>query len=320
MHLLHNHASDSPSCCSGNVDAEQLNRSFAIAVLLNIALVVCEAAGGFLSGSVALLADAGHNLSDVAGLILAWGAHWLRGRGGGQRWTYGLRSFTILAATLNAILIVVAIIGVAIESTRRLFEPTEVAEIPVLLVALVAAVLNFATARLLSGNSDDLNVRGAYLHMLADAAVSVAVVIGAVLIMVTDWNWIDPGISLAICVLLSIGTWRLLRESTAMLLNAAPSSLDLGDIATSLGSSPEVASVDDLHVWSVSTTELALTARLCCPGLSGPQQDELLKELHQNLFDDFGIRHSTIEVNHDSQTQEGCVLSPKEAENATLEP
>ena len=315
MHLLHNHSSDSSSCCSGNIDARKLNRSFAIAVVLNIALVICEAAGGFLSGSVALLADAGHNLSDVAGLILAWGAHWLRGQGGGQRWTYGLRSFTILAATLNSVLIVVAIIGVAIESTRRLIDPTEVAELPVLCVALVAALLNFATARLLSGNTDDLNVQGAYLHMMADAAVSLAVVIGAALIMLTDWNWIDPGISLAICILLSIGTWRLLRESTSMLMNAAPSGLDLQDIATFLGSSPEVTSVDDLHVWSISTTEIALTARICCPQLSGPGQDELLRELHERLSNDFGIHHSTIEVTHDSDGQEGCALTSKSVES-----
>lgn len=307
MHLGGHHHGHSHGCehDHGHV---KLNRSFAIAVVLNVLLVIGEALGGVWAGSMALLADAGHNLSDVAGLILAWWAHWLRGKGGSRRWTYGLRSFTILAANLNGILIVVAIVGVTVESTRRLMSPNDVAEIPVLTVALVAALLNFATARLLAGGGDDLNVRGAYLHMLADAAVSMAVVLGAVLMMVTSWHWIDPAISLAICVVLSFGTFSLLRESTSMLLHAAPRQLDVDEVKEFIESTKEVETVQDLHIWSVSTTEVALTAKIACPRCDAETQDELLDELHSGLHEQFAISHATIEIVRHAGDKTRCPL------------
>ena len=289
----------------------RLNRAFAIAVILNVLLVIGEAVGGLLSGSMALLADAGHNLGDVAGLILAWWAHWLQGRGRSGRWTYGWRSFTIVAANLNGLLLVFAIVGVSVESIRRLFVPSDIAEIPVVVVALVATVLNFATARLLASDGQDLNVRGAYLHMLADAAVSLAVVLGAVLMMATGWMWVDAVISLSICVVLAIGTWGLLRESTSMLMHAAPLQLDVEQVRSSIQSETAVAGVVDLHIWSVSTTDVLLTARLLCPQLTAEQQDELLDRLHSSLQQEFAISHATLEIIRGTELQRECPLDDK---------
>ena len=311
MHLHHNHGPHLHDAnCSHPEQSLRISRNFAIAVILNVLLVLGEATAGFLSGSMALLADAGHNLSDVAGLLLAWWAHWLRGRGSGERWTYGLRSFTILAANINGILLVVAIIGVAFESIRRLFTPSVIAEAPVLIVASVATILNFATAKLLSSGGNDLNVRGAYLHMLADAAVSLAVVAGAVVMMFTSWSWIDPGISLAICLVLAFGTWGLLRESTLMLMHAAPSTLEIRELRAFFLSEPVVVDVDDLHVWSVSTTDVLLTARLRCPDLDCSDQDRTLSDLHAGLKTSFGIAHATLEINRGPLESVACPLNP----------
>lgn len=287
---------------------KNLNWSFAIAIILNIGLVVGEVIGGWLAGSMALLADAGHNLGDVAGLIVAWWAHWLRDKGTGERWTYGFRAFTILAANINGVMIVAAIIGVGFESIRRLFVPTEVAEVPVLWVALFAAVLNFATAKLLSSNQEDLNVRGAYFHMLADAAVSLAVVLGALVMLVSGWQWVDPAISLGICVVLSLGTWQLLRESTSMMLHAAPQELNLGEIRAFLLGQAKVTQVLDLHVWSVSTTDVLLTARICCPEAEAMEQDVQLRQLHHDLKHTFGIRHATLEIVRECDDSQLCSL------------
>ena len=304
MHLGHGH--DHAHDHSGHM---HINRSFAIAVVLNILLVIGEAIGGLVSGSMALLADAGHNLSDVAGLILAWCAHWLRGKGSGARWTYGFRSFTILAANLNGVLIVAAIVGVSIESIRRLFYGTEVAELPVIVVALVAAVLNFATARLLSHSGEDLNIRGAYLHMMADAAVSLSVVVGALVMLVSGWSWLDPAISLAICVVLAIGTFGLLSESTSMMMHAAPRKIDLEEVRQFLLSNSEVDRIDDLHVWSVSTSDVLLTTRLLCPRVALEAIDPMLEDLHEGLRAEFGISHATIEITRGGV--KSCQLAPE---------
>lgn len=292
----------------GDARGPQWNLKFAVAVVLNILLVIGEVIGGLLSGSMALLADAGHNLGDVAGLLLAWGAIWLRGRKHTGRWTYGWRSFTVLAAQLNGLLLVIAIVGVTFESARRLANPTEIQETPVLIVALLAALLNFGTAKLLHSDGRDLNLRGAYLHMLADAAVSMAVVLGALAIMWTGWHWLDPAISLAICVVLSFGTYSLLRESTAMLMHAAPAGLDLADLEQYLLASPGVVAVADLHVWSVSTTDAVLSARIGCPELTAAERDGLVEELRAGLLQEFGVAHSTIEIFGSSEAGANCSL------------
>ncbi len=312
MHLVgHQHGAN-----CGHHDSQdiQLNRSFAIAVVLNVAMVLGEVVAGVWSGSVALLADAGHNLSDVAGLLLAWWANWLKSQMPASRWTYGYRSFTMLAANINGILISVAILGVSFESIRRLFAPTEVLEWPVLIVAAVAALLNFASARLLSSNVDDLNVRGAYWHMMADAAVSVAVVIGALVMMATKWTWIDPVVSLMICVLLISGTVRLLMESTTMLMHAAPKNVSLPEIRQFFGAHENIAEIADLHVWSVSTSEIALTARVICPQLDTDSQDGLLDDLHTGLQSHFGISHATIEILR-RNVGTACKLTPQSQED-----
>lgn len=292
-------------------DHLRLNRSFAIAVVLNVLLVIGEAVGGWWSGSLALLADAGHNLSDVAGLALAWWAHWLRRRGTSERWTYGWRGFTILAANLNGLLLIVAIVGVSIESVRRLLDPQPIEGLPIMAVALVAAILNFFSARLLAFDGHDLNVRGAYLHMLADAAVSLAVVVGGLLMWATGWYWVDPAISLAICAVLTLGTWGLLRESVLLLLHAAPRNVDVAEVRQFLGSLVPVTQVLDLHVWSVSTTDVLLTARLQCSDLAAEAQDELLVDIHDGLEQEFGISHATVEISRGFQVSDRCVLDAK---------
>lgn len=305
MHLgphSHDHA------CSHGDAPVNLNLPFALAVGLNILLVVGEAIGGFLSGSVALLADAGHNLGDVAGLVLAWWAHWLRSKPADGRWTYGLRAFTILASTINGLLLVVTILGVGFESFRRLLEPAEVAEVPVLLVAFAAAIINFGTAKLLSGKDDDLNIRGAYLHMLADAAVSMAVVVGAVLIMITNQHWIDPAISIAICIVLGFGTWGLLKESASMLMHAAPRRVELEEVRAFLLSNPEIETITDLHVWSVSTTEVLMTVRIVCPEMNLEHIDEFLEDLHEQLQARFQIAHATLEIRRQLSDSSSCNL------------
>lgn len=301
------HGTDSH--CNHHHEHVQLNRSFAIAVVLNVMLVIGETIGGFVSGSMALLADAGHNLGDVAGLVLAWWAHHLRQHEGNERWSYGMRGFTILAANLNGLLILAAIVGVSVESIRRLWAPSEVAGIPVMIVAAFAALLNFATARLLvSKSDDDLNVRGAYLHMVADAAVSLAVVLGAGVMLLTGWNWVDPAISLAICVVLSIGTWQLLKESTSMMMHAVPKAVNLPEVRSFLSSFPEVKQVADLHVWSVSTTDVLLTSKLHCPELEIGEQDAFLQEIHEGLREEWGISHATLEVVRGDQAVGACAL------------
>ena len=304
MHLgPHSHSDD----CGHHHGPTDLTLAFGLAVVLNILLVVGEAVGGFIAGSVALLADAGHNLGDVVGLILAWGAHWLRNKPNSGRWTYGLRSFTTLAASINGILLVCTVIGIGIESVRRLYMPTDISEIPVLVVAFTAALINFATARLLAGQNHDLNVRGAYLHMLADAAVSMAVVVGAIVIMLSGWQWIDPAISIGICIALGIGTWGLLKESTSLLMNAAPRHIEIEKLKQWLASYPEIDSVTDLHVWSVSTTDVLLTARIHCP-TSEDCTDTLLNELHFQLAEKFQIAHATIEIRNETSEATSCPL------------
>jgi len=270
------------------------NRAFAIGVALNVIYIVVEATYGFLAGSLALLADAGHNLSDVLGLLLAWGANYLIQRKPTQRHTYGWRKSTILAALSNAIILLVAMGGIAWEAVRRFSDPAPVAGKTIIIVAAIGVVINTATALLfLSGRKKDLNIRGAFLHMAADAGVSAGVVVAGVVILATGWLWIDPVVSLVITAIILIGTWGLLRDSFNLALDAVPAGIDPEAVKSYLSDLPGVAGVHDLHIWAMSTSETALTVHLLKPDAG--DDDTLIEQASRELNQRFGIEHITIQ-------------------------
>ncbi len=282
------------------------DRSFALGALLNIGFVVVEAVYGLLANSTALLADAGHNLSDVMGLLLAWGAVWLGRRLPKGRYTYGFGNASILASLLNAMFLLIAVGAILLEATNRLVEPEPVAETTVMVVAAIGIVINSWTAWLfMGGQKQDINLRGAYLHMVADAAVSGGVVVVALAIRFTGWFWLDPVTSIAIALVIIAGTWGLLRDSVRLAMNAVPDGIDHAEVERYLAGLPGVATVHDLHIWPISTTETALTAHLVRPGMN--QDDALLLEISSVLKDRFGIGHATIQVEHDGSC---CRLAP----------
>ena len=270
------------------------NRAFAIGVALNVIYIVVEATYGFLAGSLALLADAGHNLSDVLGLLLAWGANYLVQRKPTQRHTYGWRKSSILAALSNAIILLVAMGGIAWEAVRRFSDPAPVAGKTIIIVAAIGVVINTATALLfLSGRKKDLNIRGAFLHMAADAGVSAGVVVAGVVILATGWLWIDPVVSLVITAIILIGTWGLLRDSFNLALDAVPAGIDPEAVKSYLADLPGVNGVHDLHIWAMSTLETALTVHLLKP--DARDDDTLIEQASRELHDRFGIEHITIQ-------------------------
>jgi cobalt-zinc-cadmium efflux system protein len=271
------------------------SKAFAWGVGLNLAFIVVEASAGLLVNSLALLADAGHNLSDVLGLLLAWAAHYLSHLPPTSRRTYGWRSTSILAALFNALILLVAIGGIAWEALRRFAEPAEVIGTTVIWVAAVGVVINTATAFLfLRGRHEDLNIRGAFLHMAADAGLSLGVVLAGVGIIWTGWLWIDPATSLLIALVIFISTWQLLRESFDLALHAVPKGIDTEDVKHCLNQLPGVQDVHDLHIWAMSTTETALTAHLICPQPS--DSDALLADAGEQLHEQFGIEHTTLQI------------------------
>lgn len=277
---------------------KSFGRAFAIGTALNMGFVVVEAVYGLLAGSMALLADAGHNLSDVLGLLIAWGAASLGRRSPKGRYTYGFRSSSILAAFLNALLLIVAIVVIAVEAVRRFSDPAPVAGGTVMIVAGIGIVVNTATALLfMSGRKGDLNIRGAFLHMAADAAVSAGVVVAGFIIFKTGLTWIDPVTSLVIVAVVAIGTWGLLRDSVNMSLQAAPPGLDPQEIGDFLRSQVGVETIHDLHVWPMSTTETALTVHLLVP--SGYPGDTYTAKVAAGLKERFGIDHATIQIETD---------------------
>jgi len=291
---------------SYNHGAGSYSRAFAIGVALNTAFVVVEAAYGFLSGSLALLADAGHNVSDVVSLLLAWGASVLATRTATERRTYGLRKAPVMASLISAVLLLLALGGIAREAVGRLMDPAPVAGTTVMVVAGVGVVVNAVTAMLfMRGRKHDLNIRGAFLHMAADAGVSLGVVVAGAVIMVRGWLWIDPVISLSIVVVLLFGTWGLLRDSVRYAMDAVPESVDIVSVRDYLVSRPHVVRIHDLHVWPLSTTETALTVHLV---MDECQVDNgCLSGLQQERHDRFRIAHSTIQVEAGSG-ENGCLL------------
>lgn len=281
--------------------------AFAVGITLNTIFIVVEAIYGYTSNSTALIADAGHNLSDVLGLIVAWIAVILSKRPPSERYTYGLRGSSILAALFNAVFLLIAVGAIGWQAVLRLFNPEPVAEVTVMVVAAIGIVINGFTAWLFaSGRKSDLNIQGAYLHMAADAAVSAGVVIAALVIMYTGWLWLDAVTSLAIVAVIVWGTWGLLRDSTAMSLGAVPSNIDPAAVRRYLEQRPGVTQVCDLHIWPMSTTEVALTCHLVIP--SGHPGDLFLIEATDHLSHEFTIKHATIQIVTSAVTE--CALAP----------
>lgn len=270
-------------------------RAFAVAIVLNMTFVIVEFGYGFVANSTALMADAGHNLSDVLGLVLAWGAAVLARRAPSSRYTYGLRSSSILAALANAMLLLFACGAIAWEALLRFSQPPSVAGMTVSLVAFIGIVVNGLSAWLfMKGSKEDLNIRGAYLHMAADAAVSLGVAVAGIAIMFTQWFWLDPTVSLIIVAVIMISTWGLLHDSLKLALNAVPAHIDLAAVGNYLRSQPGVTDIHDLHVWATSTTETALTVHLVVP--EGYPGDEFMDNIRETLEHDFAIQHSTLQM------------------------
>jgi cobalt-zinc-cadmium efflux system protein len=269
--------------------------AFPLAVALNLAFVAAEVAAGLLGHSMALLADAGHNFSDVLSLLLAWGASVLAARPPSARYTYGLKSSSILAAIANAALLWVALGAILVETLRHLARPAPVGGQMMMLIAGLGIVINFASALLFAkGRKGDINLRAAFQHLMADAAVSAGVVVAGLLIVLTGRSWIDPVTSLAITGIIAWGSWSLLRDSVKMGLLAVPDGIDESAVRGFLAAQPGVSAVHDLHIWPMSTTETAMTAHLVMP--AGHPGDAFLHELAHELEHDFGIGHATVQV------------------------
>lgn len=291
--------------CNHSNQPENFSRAFALGIILNLAYVVAQTGFGFFAHSLALLADAGHNVGDVLGLLVAWGAAYLTQRPSTSRRTYGWRRTSIVAALLNAIFLLVVVGALTWEALRRFAHPQTVHPITVMGVAAAGIVINGVTAWLFaSGRKGDLNVRGAFLHMAADAAVSLGVVVAGAAIYLTGWTVLDPLTSIAINLVIVAGTWSLLRESFNLATDAVPEHVDLVAVRQYLCGLEGVSAVHDLHIWAMSTTEIALTAHLVAPNKHG--SDAFLHDICAYLHAEFGIAHSTIQV---EQNAAACALA-----------
>lgn len=306
----HNHIHDhghSHDHGHGHVHAPaSFGRAFAIGIGLNIAFVVIEATYGFFANSMALLADAGHNLSDVFGLTMAWAAIAVARRPPTQRFTYGLGGSTVLAAMFNALVLFLAVGAIGWEAIQRFLNPQPVAGMTIIIVAAIGIVINTATALLFMRGHDDLNIRGAFLHMAADAAVSAGVVIGGIAILLTGRQWIDPAISLVIVAIIIWSTWDLLRESVVMSLAAVPRTIDADAVRSFLAAQEGVASLHDLHIWPMSTSETALTCHLVMP--AGHPGDQFIAATCASLREKYRIGHATLQIETDPNAN--CHLAP----------
>ena len=290
--------------------APDQSRKFRLGITLNLGFVLVEATAGMISGSLALLADAGHNLSDVLSLLIAWGASVLVRRRPTPLFTYGLRGSSIWAAMANSLILMVVCGGIAWEATRRLHQPAEVSGMLVIVIAAIGVVINTATALLfMRGRHSDINLRGAFLHMAADAAISLGVVVTGLVMMSTGWYWLDPAISLAIVILIVGGTFGLLKDSMRLALHAVPPGIDPHAVKRLLDGMPGVTQTHDLHIWAMSTTETALTAHLVMPDAN--PSDAFYAEINRLLAQRFGIHHATIQIERGS-TAHPCKLASDE--------
>jgi cobalt-zinc-cadmium efflux system protein len=283
-------------------------RVFAIGFFLNIAFVVIEWVFGAMAHSLALMADAAHNLGDVLALLLAWVAASLARRAPSDRFTYGLRGSSILAALLNAGALLVVTGGLGWEALQRLSEPAQVKGGIVIAVALAGVAVNGFTAWMfMAGGRKDLNMRGVYLHMAGDAAVSLAVALAGVVVLYTGWNWLDPALTLAVSAVILWSSWGLLKQSLGLALQAVPAGIETARVRELLAGLPGVAEVHDLHIWAMSTSENALTAHLVMPG--GHPGDAFLRDACGRLQERFGIHHATLQIEVAS-TGAACALAP----------
>jgi cobalt-zinc-cadmium efflux system protein len=287
----------------------QHERALIVAIALNSAFVAVEFGYGFGANSTALMSDAGHNLSDVLGLVLACAAVVVGRRSPDERFTYGLRSTSILAALANAMLLLVACGAIGWEAVQRFSQPPAVASVTVMVVAAIGIVVNGLSAwMLMQGRAGDLNIRGAYLHMAADAAVSLGVVLAGLVMLFTGWYWLDPLVSMAIVAVILAGTWGLLRESLNLALDAVPPHIDLSAVAQYLRGQPGVTDIHDLHIWGMSTSESALTVHLVMPG--GYPGDAVIDGITQALNEHFAVHHSTLQIEQGT-TEHACSLRPR---------
>lgn len=282
-------------------------RAFLIGIVLNLGFVGVEWTAGVIAQSLALMADATHNLGDVLGLVLAWGASVLARRRPSERYTYGLRGSSILAALANAVILLLVTGGLAWEAMQRFDAPRPVEGGLMMAVAAVGVAVNGITAWLFAaGGKEDLNLRGAYMHMAADAAVSLGVVVAGALVMATGWGWLDPAVTLVVVAVIAAGTWGLLRDSLALALQAVPGGIEAAQVRSWLAELPGVTEVHDLHIWGMSTTETALTAHLVFP--DGHPGDEFLGRVAHDIGHRFAIHHVTLQV----ELADGgpCALAP----------
>lgn len=286
---------------------DRFGSAFAVGVALNTAFVVAELVFGYAANSLALISDAVHNFFDVIALLLAWVAGWLARKRPTQQHTYGYRRASILAALVNAGLLLIAVGGIAVEAIKRIEEPAAVAGGTVVVVAALGIVVNGGTALLfMRGRHGDINIRGAFLHMAADAAVSLGVVVAALVIMWTGWQWIDPAISLSIAAVVLASGWGLARDSVNLALDGVPKGIELAGVRDYLGRLEGVTEVHDLHIWAMSTNETALTAHLVRPG---GYDDSFLHGICEELSHRFHIQHATLQIEAGSDV---CRLAPAE--------
>lgn len=276
--------------------------SFVIAVVANLALTVLEAVYGFLTHSMSLLGDSGHNLSDVLGLLLAWGAAYLATQRTSNTYSYGYRKSTILAAVINAVILIVASGFIAWHSVERLIAPSGIEEVPVMVVAGIAIVVNAATAMLfMRGSREDLNLRAAFLHLAYDAAISAGVVVTGALVMWTGWTRLDPFVGLVIVGVILAGTWGLLKDSVNLIIDAVPQNIDQDSVRDYLKGIKGVSDVHDLHIWAMSTTENCLTAHLVMPENTLWDSETRYGEISEELEHRFGIHHVTLQVEKNAE-------------------